>query len=51
MICIYIKYNLISKGTKFKMDNRGNVDNLQLRHIDTLLNLDVLIEYVKSNSK
>ncbi len=28
-----------------------NVDNLQLRHIDTLLNLAVLIEDVKSNSK
>jgi hypothetical protein len=29
----------------------GNVDNLQLRRIDTLFNLAVLIEYVKSNSK
>ncbi len=37
--------------TKFNMDNMGNEDNLQLRHIDTLLNFDVLIEYVKSNSK
>jgi hypothetical protein len=34
----------------FNMDNMGDVDNLQLRHIDTLLNLAVLIEYVKSNS-
>ncbi len=42
-------YNI--KATKFNMDNMGNVDNLQLRHIDTLLNLAVLIEYVKSNSK
>jgi hypothetical protein len=35
----------------FNTDNMDNVDNLQLRHIDTLLNVAVLIEYVKYNSK